>query len=207
MKLPICSYCPYYCCMRLTNLFAQMASADSAGSSFAGTSHPSSTTATIRLTSEELMAYHSWTKLVHFWGWQLSEKPSLSGGYLLGLPHFQGRVLDPHDFRAYLRQLLDTNGKSQVPNGVQKILASAACRSAVMFGDKLDRQQGQELLDKLKVTQLCFQCAHGRPTMAPLFDFAALEEFNPSKQRVSGGRKAALGMQALKTKLERDIQS
>jgi hypothetical protein len=37
-----------------------------------------------------------------------------------------------------------------------------------MFGQELGPKEGQQLLEKLAKTQLCFCCAHGRPTTAPL---------------------------------------
>lgn len=99
------------------------------------------------------------------------------------------------------------------------MLASKACRGAIMFGDELTHVQVgavfgwpsrahhphywtiyrplccvaclivkriymchlalpclqcQELVDSLAATKLCFSCAHGRPTVAPLADLGAL---------------------------------
>jgi hypothetical protein len=54
------------------------------------------------------------------------------------------------------------------------MLKSKACRSAIMFGDELSEQQCVQLVQQLQATQLCFQCAHGRPTMAPVVDLKAL---------------------------------
>jgi hypothetical protein len=63
----------------------------------------------------------------------------------------------------YLHQLLEASGSSsQPPPGVLRVLRSKACRSAIMFGDTLSRQQCGELLTQLSGTQLCFMCAHGR---------------------------------------------
>ena len=165
-------------------------------------SHASSSVTTY-LTSEELSAYGSYTQLLHFWGWQLSEKPSHSGEYTLILPVYQGRLLDAKDFRAYLRQLLDTDGKTEIPHSIQLILASVACRSAVMFGDRLDIEQGQRLVDKLKTTQLSFQCAHGRPTMVPLIDMGGSGSRNCPVQCHGSSGGSAMGIQALKAKLLR----
>ena len=39
---------------------------------------------------------------------------------------------------------------------------------AVMFGDKLDREQCERLVDRLKQTRTPFICAHGRPSLVPL---------------------------------------
>lgn len=70
----------------------------------------------------------------------------------------------------YLRQLDDTSGAAKMPNSVVRLLNSRACRSAIMFGDPLNKQQATALLDALKETRLSFICAHGRPTLVPLLD-------------------------------------
>lgn len=63
----------------------------------------------------------------------------------------------------YLHQLLEAaSSSSQPPPGVLRVLRSKACRSAIMFGDALSRQQCEGLLAQLAATQLCFMCAHGR---------------------------------------------
>jgi DNA mismatch repair ATPase MutL len=63
----------------------------------------------------------------------------------------------------YLHQLLETGGSSrQPPPGVVRVLKSKACRSAIMFGTQLSREQCVELVQQLGQTELCFCCAHGR---------------------------------------------
>ena len=42
------------------------------------------------------------------------------------------------------------------------------------FGDELDAGQCEELLSNLKMTRSWHCCAHGRPTVAPLVEMAAL---------------------------------
>ena len=37
-----------------------------------------------------------------------------------------------------------------------------------MFGDKLDKDQCQRLLHKLRDCKMPFVCAHGRPSLVPL---------------------------------------
>ncbi len=51
--------------------------------------------------------------------------------------------------------------------------ASAACRSAVMSGDRLKAEEMQALFARLMHTENPFSCPHGRPTMVkiPIFDF------------------------------------
>ncbi len=51
--------------------------------------------------------------------------------------------------------------------------ASAACRSAVMSGDRLKPEEMQGLFARLMHTENPFSCPHGRPVMVkiPIFDF------------------------------------
>ncbi|ODQ77813.1 hypothetical protein BABINDRAFT_163201 [Babjeviella inositovora NRRL Y-12698] len=57
-----------------------------------------------------------------------------------------------------------------VPRVLIDIINSKACRSAIMFGDVLDREAMRGILDGLSTCMLPFQCAHGRPSIVPLAD-------------------------------------
>lgn len=74
----------------------------------------------------------------------------------------------------YLHQLASTDGTSTPPPAVLRVLASKACRGAIMFGDYLLRSECQQLVEGLKKTALSFQCAHGRPTLVPIVNLEAL---------------------------------
>jgi DNA mismatch repair protein MLH3 len=54
------------------------------------------------------------------------------------------------------------------PPAINRIYAWKACRSAIKFGDHINSNQSEELMNKLSQTDFPFQCAHGRPTMFPL---------------------------------------
>ncbi|KAF5970848.1 DNA mismatch repair MLH3 [Fusarium coicis] len=56
------------------------------------------------------------------------------------------------------------------PRGILELLHSRACRSAIMFNDILLVNQCEDLIDRLSRCAFPFQCAHGRPSMAPLID-------------------------------------
>ncbi|KAL6586480.1 DNA mismatch repair protein [Orobanche minor] len=45
---------------------------------------------------------------------------------------------------------------------------------AIMFGDTLLPSECSLIVDELKRTSLCFQCAHGRPTTVPLVNLDLL---------------------------------
>ncbi|KAI5198007.1 hypothetical protein E4T39_06974 [Aureobasidium subglaciale] len=54
------------------------------------------------------------------------------------------------------------------PKGILQLLNSRACRSAVMFNDKLTLEQCQRLVAEVAGTAFPFICAHGRNSMVPL---------------------------------------
>ncbi|KAJ4261654.1 DNA mismatch repair protein [Fusarium torreyae] len=56
------------------------------------------------------------------------------------------------------------------PRGILELLHSRACRSAIMFNDVLTIEQCKNLISRLSRCAFPFQCAHGRPSMAPLID-------------------------------------
>lgn len=100
-----------------------------------------------------------------------------SGGrYLLRTtPQIEKRVANADDFREFVQSLSMAPGKSTLsamrPPVITRFLHSRACRSAIMFGDYLSIGQCKELLNELRLCQLPFQCAHGRPSVVPLAEF------------------------------------
>lgn len=55
-----------------------------------------------------------------------------------------------------------------IPNFFLDFFASKACRSAIMFGDSLNKNECIILIKSLIKCHLPFQCAHGRPSVIPL---------------------------------------
>jgi DNA mismatch repair ATPase MutL len=92
---------------------------------------------------------------------------------LKSYPSICDRVATEKDFIQFV-QLLGhqiTNALSTAqPAFVKRTLASYACRYAIMFGDVLDDDQCRSLLSNLSKCELCFICAHGRPSIVPLID-------------------------------------
>ena len=160
------------------------------------------------------------------WGWRWMQQScgGSGSGSGLALTHapllFGTATLSSADLKLYLHQLADAGGAAGLlPPGVVRVLNSRACRGAVMFGDRLLPAQCQALLDALKATQLCFSCAHGRPTTVPLVDLALLRRAMALRQRAGGGgscgaqaeggRAAApapVDLNGLRAKLQRDLQ-
>lgn len=90
-------------------------------------------------------------------------------------PKIEGVLLEASAAVEYVHLLQRTGGcTTQPPPAVLRLLASKACRRAIMFGDMLTLEQCQEVLNALARCDLPFQCAHGRPTVAPLLQMAAL---------------------------------
>ncbi|KAF8563803.1 hypothetical protein P879_09376 [Paragonimus westermani] len=70
----------------------------------------------------------------------------------------------------FLRTILlhDTTDTNKLTKALKEIvcpyLRLRACRTAIRFGDPLDRSERRKLIDELSNCRLPFQCAHGRPT-------------------------------------------
>ncbi|ONK64212.1 uncharacterized protein A4U43_C07F23300 [Asparagus officinalis] len=95
---------------------------------------------------------------------------------LVAVPCILGINLNEKDLIEFIEQLVETDGSSTIPPAVVRILNFKACRGAIMFGDSLLPSECSLILEELKATSLCFQCAHGRPTTVPLLNVAALHE-------------------------------
>jgi DNA mismatch repair ATPase MutL len=112
------------------------------------------------------------------WGWRWAPAPGAAGApgalVVTAVPVVLGAPLAAADLRAFLHRLGAAGGIAGAPPAVARVLASRACRGAVMFGDALDRAQCGALAASLARAELCFACAHGRPTAAPLADLRAL---------------------------------
>ncbi|CAK7355564.1 unnamed protein product [Dovyalis caffra] len=95
---------------------------------------------------------------------------------LLAVPCVLGVNLSDGDLLEFLQQLADTDGSSTIPPSVLRVLNYKACRGAIMFGDSLLPSECSLIVEELKQTSLCFQCAHGRPTTVPVVRMVALHK-------------------------------
>uniref|UniRef100_A0A7S1XD18 MutL C-terminal dimerisation domain-containing protein n=1 Tax=Tetraselmis chuii TaxID=63592 RepID=A0A7S1XD18_9CHLO len=155
----------------------------------------------VSLGSTEAQALDMHASKAERWGWRFGEGrsgPSCGEGVVetevlvTCVPCVMGVQLTATDLQLYLLALHETAGAAGAPAAVQRVLVSKACRGAIMFGDKLHQQECQQLLERLAETAMCFDCAHGRPTMAPLFDLRAMEAgacgaVSAESRAVSGG--------------------
>ncbi|KDN51247.1 hypothetical protein RSAG8_00876, partial [Rhizoctonia solani AG-8 WAC10335] len=61
-----------------------------------------------------------------------------------------------------------------------ELVNSRACRGAIMFNDPLDQRQCRHLIMRLGETVFPFQCAHGRPSIAPLLRLDIVSPTTPA---------------------------
>ncbi|KAK2826134.1 hypothetical protein Q5P01_020348 [Channa striata] len=73
--------------------------------------------------------------------------------------------------------------RGTLPLTVLKVLASLACHGAIKFNDSLSRDECCSLVASLSSCQLPFQCAHGRPSIAPLVDILHLDKDEKELQK------------------------
>ncbi|KAG6557245.1 hypothetical protein Mapa_001172 [Marchantia paleacea] len=163
---------------------------DVLGSGQIGQASPLSCTQQITMAFTEQQMLQTYRDQIEDWGWRFkmpliqSSKTSKGGSSTTGMcnvllcavPCILGVMLSGADLTEYLRQLMDTQGSSAPPPAVIRVLNYKACRGAIMFGDTLLPAECKQLVEHLKKTSLCFQCAHGRPTMVPLVDLRALHK-------------------------------
>lgn len=134
---------------------------------------------------------HSYAEQIRDWGWIFNTEAQGSSSFkmnlnilhqepngvtLLAVPCILGVNLSDSDLLEFLQQLADTDGSSTMPPAVRRILNFKACRGAIMFGDSLLPSECVLIVEELKQTSLCFQCAHGRPTTAPLVNLEELHK-------------------------------
>eukprot|EP00268_Persea_americana_P054960 TRINITY_DN634_c0_g2_i1.p2 TRINITY_DN634_c0_g2~~TRINITY_DN634_c0_g2_i1.p2 ORF type:complete len:103 (-),score=16.92 TRINITY_DN634_c0_g2_i1:150-458(-) len=74
-----------------------------------------------------------------------------------------------------------------MPPAVLRVLNFKACRGAIMFGDVLLPSECSLIVEELKATSLCFQCAHGRPTTVPIVNMEALQKQLANLRLQNGG--------------------
>ncbi|TNN45966.1 DNA mismatch repair protein Mlh3 [Liparis tanakae] len=93
-------------------------------------------------------------------------------------PQLPGRAMS-------VSPLLRSTGRvrGSLPLTVLKVLASLACHGAIKFNDSLSRDECCSLVASLSSCQLPFQCAHGRPSIAPLVDTLHLDKDEKELQK------------------------
>lgn len=112
--------------------------------------------------------------------------------HLTSVPSIYGKVATSKDFLQFLQAIGNrTSDVSQVkPFFANRVLASQACRYAIMFGDELDRAKCYAMIRSLGNCDLSFVCAHGRPSIVPLCNLSDFEDEKKDarKLKISQGR-------------------
>ncbi|XP_054652626.1 DNA mismatch repair protein Mlh3 isoform X2 [Dunckerocampus dactyliophorus] len=94
------------------------------------------------------------------------------------------------DYLEEQMELLRSTGRVRgtLPLTVLKVLASLACHGAIKFNNRLNRDECHSLVASLSSCQLPFQCAHGRPSIAPLVDILHLDPNQNELQKPNLGK-------------------
>jgi hypothetical protein len=108
------------------------------------------------------------------------------------------------DLRTVLTQLNEFDplghGLFIKPSIIQYILCSKACRSAIMFGDKLLKEECCELVADLAKCNFPFQCAHGRPSSILIMKDIQQWDSSSNKKNVVTGNSLSSTTPSLKIK-------
>ncbi|KAL3648019.1 hypothetical protein CASFOL_008987 [Castilleja foliolosa] len=83
---------------------------------------------------------------------------------------------DSHGECAMMGSYRSDTADSVCPPKVRAMLASRACRSSIMIGDSLGRNEMQKILEHLSGLKSPWNCPHGRPTMRHLVDLRTVRK-------------------------------
>jgi DNA mismatch repair protein MLH3 len=75
---------------------------------------------------------------------------------------------------------------STCPTQLLNMANSRACRSAIMFNDRLTLLECENLVKQLAECAFPFQCAHGRPSMAPLIELGDADDLGSIQEQTVG---------------------
>lgn len=121
------------------------------------------------------------------WGWRWEPWcPSTKSILVTHVPLIYHKALSAADLKLYIHQLVETSACRVAPQGCYRVLASIACRGAIMFGDALTMDQARALVRSLSSTIQYYECAHGRPTLTSLIHVPSLVPLVQSPSRTRG---------------------
>ncbi|XP_041020183.1 DNA mismatch repair protein PMS1 isoform X2 [Juglans microcarpa x Juglans regia] len=125
-------------------------------------------------------------------GFSLDEDPYAPPGrhfILKAVPFSKNVTFGVEDVKDLISTLADSQGECSIigsykmdtcdsvcPTRVRAMLASRACRSSVMIGDALGRNEMQKILQHLAELKSPWNCPHGRPTMRHLVDLTTIHK-------------------------------
>ncbi|KAI5706674.1 hypothetical protein M8J76_006778 [Diaphorina citri] len=86
-----------------------------------------------------------------------------------------------------MREIVFNKTETRImPSCLVQIINSEACRGAIMFGKTLSLSTSFTLIKSLTRCKAPFQCAHGRPSVAPLADVKLISDLITSRYSASG---------------------
>ena len=147
---------------------------------------------------DEIQTLQEYKERMEEWGWKATFQKSRNLVLVYSVPCIKGRKLTLSDFREYVHQLQQTGGAKAMPQAINYVLGSKACRSAIKFGDSLGMSECKSIIKGITKAKMPFQCAHGRPTCAPLIDLHKLERAEATLQNA---RKRRFSLTKLKQRV------
>ncbi|XP_031280569.1 DNA mismatch repair protein PMS1 [Pistacia vera] len=146
----------------------------------------------LELTPEEEIVASMHMDTIRKNGFALEEDPQALTGQrfkLKAVPFSKNITFGVEDVKDLISSLSDSEGECSIisaykmdsadsvcPSRVRAMLASRACRSSVMIGDALGRNEMQKILGHLVGLKSPWNCPHGRPTMRHLVDLATIRK-------------------------------
>jgi len=151
-KKDLASYVLFYCCVqhaaderiRLEELRSKVLSEEGHGVSYLDSEEE------LSFPETGFQLFQKYAEQIQKWGWSISSGGNLSESFkknmnilkrqvrpvtLVAVPCILGVKLTGKDLMEFIWQLDETDGLSDIPPAVLRILNFKACRGAIMFGD------------------------------------------------------------------------
>ncbi|XP_047171306.1 DNA mismatch repair protein PMS1 isoform X2 [Vigna umbellata] len=157
---------------------------------------------TLELSPEEEIVASMYMDIIRKNGFTLEEDPNARPGCrfkLKSVPFSKNTVFGIEDVKELISTLCDGDGHMECsivgsfkldssdsicPSRVRSMLASRACRSSIMVGDALGRNEMRKILDHMAELKSPWNCPHGRPTMRHLVDLTKIHKKSEHKMQM-----------------------
>ncbi|KAK7344434.1 hypothetical protein VNO77_14031 [Canavalia gladiata] len=148
----------------------------------------------LELSPEEEIVASMHMDIIRKNGFTLEEDPNAPPGShykLKSVPFSKNILFGIEDVKELISTLSDSDGHMECsivasykldtsdsicPSRVRAMLASRACRSSIMIGDALGRNEMQKILEHMAELKSPWNCPHGRPTMRHLVDLTKVHK-------------------------------
>lgn len=129
----------------------------------------------VSVSEEQMAVAEEQRALLGKWGWTVGLREGETTIEMVQVPRLcklsgcdDITLRDSEHLRSFLDSLLDGAARAGLPRPFNDAIASAACHTAVRFGDILSKSQCVTLVKSLAQCENPFVCAHGRPSIVPL---------------------------------------